>query len=231
MCERVNVMYGGHDHGGRARPTSCSRGPAIRTRSGCSRASRASTRRGRAKLHPIEGAAAGHAQPRRRACPFQPRCRLRGRAVAPGGAAAARDRAGHWVACFNPVPAERVGEQRAKAARRRRCSADNGNLVEVEHLKVWFPIKSRDRARPPCRRRARGRRRQLRDPPRRDARPRRRVGLRQVHGRADAAPPLQADRRARIVFDGQDITTLGEARAARRCAGGCRSSSRTRSRR
>ena len=41
--------------------------------------------------------------------------------------------------------------------------------------------------------------------PRRDARARRRVGLRQVDARADAGRPRDAERRARIEFDGQPV--------------------------
>ena len=56
MCERVNVMYAGMfmETGVRRAGLRARRG--IRTRSGCCRASRASTRRGGRKLQPIEGA-------------------------------------------------------------------------------------------------------------------------------------------------------------------------------
>src|SRR5256886_3648038 len=59
----------------------------------------------RAQLHPIEGA------PRNMlsapaACPFQPRCRYEvdlSRQEVPPLVEITRD---HWVACFNPVPAD-----------------------------------------------------------------------------------------------------------------------------
>ena len=78
--------------------------------------------------------------------------------------------------------------------------------------------------RPPAGRR----RRRPRRPPRRDARPRRRVRLRQVDARADDPAAARADR-------GRDRVRRRRPRRPRpqrdegRCAGTCRSSSRTRS--
>ena len=51
-----------------------------------------------------------------------------------------------------------------------------------------------------------GRRHDLRGPPRRDARPRRRVRLRQEHDRPGDDPAARADRRARVRFDGVDLS-------------------------
>ena len=91
-------------------------------------------------------------------------------------------------------------------------------LVEVDDLRVWFPItsgivldrhvgdvKAVDGV-------------TLRDRARRDARPRRRVGVRQVDARPRDPAPLRADRRARSSSTAQDITHLseGELRPLRR---------------
>jgi len=59
----------------------------------------------RAKLRPIEGSPRDMLSPPR-ACPFQPRCRYEvdlSRQEVPPLVEIARD---HWVACFNPVPAD-----------------------------------------------------------------------------------------------------------------------------
>ena len=81
----------------------------------------------------------------------------------------------------------------------------------------------------PAPQRAGGERRRLRDPARPDARHRRRVGLGQVDGRALHRPPdrperrLGAARRRRRRGHRDDVA----GRRSGRCAGGCRSSSRT----
>jgi len=59
----------------------------------------------RARLHPIEGAPPNMLRPPA-ACPFQPRCRYEvelSRLEVPPLVEITRD---HWVACFNPVPAD-----------------------------------------------------------------------------------------------------------------------------
>src|SRR4029453_6217384 len=64
--------------------------------------------------------------------------RVRGRAVAAGGAAARRDRAGPQGRLLQPG---RRGRGGAHPPRDGGMSA-NGSLVQVENLRVWFPIKS-----------------------------------------------------------------------------------------
>ena len=80
MCERVNVMYGGMFMES-ARPTSCSRDPATRTRSACCRACRGSTHAGAASCTPIHGAPRDMLTPPR-SCPFAAPLPLRGRRIA-----------------------------------------------------------------------------------------------------------------------------------------------------
>ena len=100
---------------------------------------------------------------------------------------------GHHVALLQPGARGRVA---ALAARRRGCVSSNGTpLVEIDDLKVWFPIRSGLVHGPARRRRQGGRRRLADDRARRDARPRRRVGLRQVDRRPRDPAPLRADRR------------------------------------
>ena len=87
--------------------------------------------------------------------------------------------------------------------------SSNGALVELEDLKVYFPIKSGHRSLD----RHVGDIKAVDgvtfdDPPRRDARPGRRVGLRQVDGRPGDPPALRRRRTGKIIFDGQDITKL-----------------------
>ena len=83
-------------------------------------------------------------------------------------------------------------------------------LVELDDLRVWFPIKSGMRPRPPRRRREGRGRRVVHDQARRDARTGRRVGLRKVDRSAARSCGSTSRRRGRIVFDGQDITTLSD---------------------
>src|SRR6185437_11093651 len=66
--------------------------------------------------------------------------RLRGRRVAAGGSGASRDRAGPPCRVLQPGACRRVGPR----ARGSGCVSTNGSkpLVEIEHLKVYFPIKS-----------------------------------------------------------------------------------------
>jgi peptide/nickel transport system ATP-binding protein/oligopeptide transport system ATP-binding protein len=59
----------------------------------------------RAKLRPIEGAPRDMLSPPR-ACPFQPRCRYEVPASRQEVPPLVELSPGHFVACFNPVPAE-----------------------------------------------------------------------------------------------------------------------------
>ncbi len=110
---------------------------------------------------------------------------------------------------------------RARLGARRPAAADRPGAQEA------LPDLRRDPA-PPDRHGLRGRRRRLRDHARRDVQPRRRVGLRQDHPRADGDPAHAVDRRPGRV---RRLRARGRRprRHAARCAGGCRSSSRTRS--
>ena len=71
---------------------------------------------------------------------------------------------------------------------------DAANLVEVDDLKVHFPIRAGHLQDDQGDGQG-GRRRHLRGPPRRDARPGRRVRLRQEHDRPGDDPAARADRR------------------------------------
>ena len=104
-----------------------------------------------------------------------------------------------------------------------------GPLIEVRHVKKYFPIRKGLLQRE-VGAGARGRRRELRGAGGRDARPRRRVGLRQVDARPDDRAAARADGRRDHLPRAAD---RGPRRAAScgRCAGRCRSSSRTRTRR
>src|SRR4029453_3235081 len=88
------------------------------------------------------GLAAEHAQPAERV-PVRATLPVRGGAVPSGGAESRGDRAGASGAVLQPGPRGRVA---AAAARRRGVNANgsaSGNaLVEVEDLKVYFPIRS-----------------------------------------------------------------------------------------
>ena len=105
MCERVNVMYGGHVHGvgaGRVLLFATPRHPY--TLGLLQSVPRLDAPR-RAKLRPIEGAPRDMLRPPA-ACPFQPRCRYEveeSRQSVPPLVEIAPD---HYVACFNPVPAD-----------------------------------------------------------------------------------------------------------------------------
>ena len=135
-------MYAGHVRRDRHAPSSSSRGRGTRTRSACSRACRGSTPAGGSKLQPIEGAPREHAQPAdgvpvRAALPLRGR-RSRCEELPP----LERDRARPPRRVLQPGPGRRVAASRAR--RRRGVTRRNGGgpLVEVDDLKVWFPIKS-----------------------------------------------------------------------------------------
>jgi len=83
----------------------------------------------RAKLRPIEGSPRDMLNPPR-ACPFQPRCRYKSTCRA-GGAAARRDLARRPLGRLPSIPSRRMNG-----------NWNYGNLVELEDLRVWFPIRS-----------------------------------------------------------------------------------------
>ena len=147
------------------------------------------------------------------------------------------------------LPAGRAGAD-AREARRSRCALLGDRARWVDRMTVTMPevgsvpaaaaaaTSSRSRTSRSTSRSGRassrpqrhgqgGRRGHLRGPPGRDARPGRRVGLRQEHDRSGDDPAARCDRRAR---SGSTGSTSASSRASpcARCAGGCRSSSRTR---
>jgi oligopeptide/dipeptide ABC transporter ATP-binding protein len=116
MCERVNVMYAGMfmETASADRLFASPRHPY--TLGLLQSVPRLDAPR-RARLHPIEGAPRDMLQ-EPQACPFQPRCRYevaQSRREVPPLVEIEPD---HFVACFNPVPAdawerERIGVARA----------------------------------------------------------------------------------------------------------------------
>ena len=225
MCERVNVMYAACSWRP-APPSRCSRGRGTRTRSACCRACRASTRarrsgcsRSRARRRRCAG--------RRRRVRSQPRCRYEVEQLARGGAAARGARAGPPRRVLQPGAGGRVGARaRRRRRERRRGAARRGRAPQglvpdqaaaslldrhVGDIKavddVSFTIRRGET-----------------------------LGLVGESGcgkstrRARDAAPLRADRRA-----GSSSTARTSRPSARascgRCAGGCRWSSRIRSRR
>ena len=216
MCERVNVMYAGMfvETGTADRLFAQPRHPY--TLGLLQSVPRLDAGR-RQKLQPIPGA------PRNMlsapaACPFAPRCRYEVEQSRAGGAAARADRARATTSrCFNPVPADEWqrdaarrarhdGERRSSRSRTSRSTSRSGAGIVLDRhvgdVKAVDGVSLHDRAR-------------------RDARPRRRVGLRQVDGRARAAAALRAD-------GGQDRRSTARTsrtsarRSCGRCAGGCR---------
>ncbi len=114
MCERVNVMYSGMfmETAPADRLFASPRHPY--TLGLLQSVPRLDAPR-RARLHPIEGAPRDMLDAPR-ACPFQPRCRyeveLSRQAVPP----LVEVESGHFVACFNPVPADEWQRERAVVA-------------------------------------------------------------------------------------------------------------------
>ena len=138
------------------------------------------------------------------ACRFSPRCHYASdvcRTDEPE--LTARGASGHLARCCGTEPGRMDQRDRdptpATATRRDRATAPartiRRNLVEVDDLKVHFPIRA-GHLQDGQRDGQGGRRRDLRGPPRRDARPGRRVRLRQEHDRAGHDPAPRADRRA-----------------------------------
>jgi oligopeptide transport system ATP-binding protein len=113
MCERVNVMYSGlfMETGGADQVFARPRHPY--TLGLLQSVPRLDASR-QTKLHPIEG------QPRDMlsapsACPFQPRCRFEVELSSEQVPPLVEIEPGHYVACFNPVPAEEWQSTRAAA--------------------------------------------------------------------------------------------------------------------
>ena len=105
ICERVKVMYAGTFVESGSRRPDLRRSRGIRTRSGCSRACRGSTRVASTALNPIAG------QPRNMleaptSCPFAPRCRFRQSRCDAELPLLRELEPGHEAACFFPVDAD-----------------------------------------------------------------------------------------------------------------------------
>ena len=84
----------------------------------------AARRRARTALHPIEGAPRNMLQPPA-ACPFAPRCRFEVDAVDAGGATARGDRARATRSrCFNPVPEDEWQSSAQQVASRERVDGN-----------------------------------------------------------------------------------------------------------
>ncbi|MBA3366229.1 MAG: ABC transporter ATP-binding protein [Actinobacteria bacterium] len=104
MCERVNVMYGGmFMETGSARQLFG--GPRHPYTLGLLQSIPRLDAARRTQLQPIEGRPRDMLSPPS-ACPFQPRCRYEVEASRNEVPPLAEIEPGHWVACFNPVPAE-----------------------------------------------------------------------------------------------------------------------------
>ncbi len=137
-------MYGGMFVETGVGRSSSSRGRGTRTRSACCRACRGSTR-------PAARPAARRSTARRATCCTPPRrlpvpaaLPLRGRRVARRSVPPlAEVEPGHFVACFNPVPGGRVGARAGPSwsPDERRRDGD-GTSSRSRTLKVYFPIKS-----------------------------------------------------------------------------------------
>ena len=83
-----------------------------------------------------EHAAAPHA------CPFQPRCRFEVDLSRREVPQLVEIEPGTCVACFNPVPVDEWDRDPRGRDGMSDCETGQAPLVELEHLKVYFPIKS-----------------------------------------------------------------------------------------
>jgi oligopeptide transport system ATP-binding protein len=114
MCERVNVMYGGTfvETGAAEQVFGTPRHPY--TLGLLQSVPRLDTPRGR-QLQPIAGAPRDMLQAPH-ACPFQPRCRFAIESCSAEVPPLTEIEPGHYVACFNPVPADEWGRSRVVKA-------------------------------------------------------------------------------------------------------------------
>ena len=191
-----------------------------RTRWACCSRSHASTRRAKTKLHPIQGNPRDALAPPA-FCPFQPRCRYEVDQSREEVPPLVEIEPGHAVACFNPVPEE---EWQGLAGGRGVVS-QNGALVELQDLKLYFPIKSGvvlDRHVGDIK---------AVDGVSFEIRRGETLGLvgesgcgKSTVGRAILR--LYEPTAGKVFFDGQDITHMDDESSAR-CGGACRWSSRT----
>ena len=92
---------------------------------------------------------------RRTRCPFAPRCRYAVDESLHEVPQLVEVEPGHFVACFNPVPADDMRSGRGRCTR----VSGNGDLVELENLQRLVPDPERRRAATASRRREGGRRR------------------------------------------------------------------------
>ena len=221
IADRVAVMYAGPDRGAGHARRDLLRPPAP-LHVGAAGLDRAASTAPRPERLPAIAGLPPSLADRPEGCHFRPRCphafaQVHARsppleARVPGGAGPPR-----------PLLARARGEARAARGRRARSAstarsgwreassgrtADGALLVEVEHLKLHFPIKEGIVFDREVGARARGRRRELRAARGRDAGAGRRVGLRQDHAVAHADAPARATDGA-IRFRGDDITHAG----------------------
>ena len=216
MCERVNVMYAGmFMETGSAEQLFAPPAPPVHARPAAERP--AARRRAADEAAADRGLAARTCCSAPPACPFQPRCRFEVEQSRLEVPPLRRDRARPAGRLLQPG-AGREWSGRGRPRLAEDAATAHGALVEVEDLRVWFPIKSGivldrhigdikavDDV-------------SFDDQPRRDARARRRVRLRQVDGRAHDPPPLRADRRQdRLRRQGHhDAVSESEIRPLRR---------------
>jgi oligopeptide/dipeptide ABC transporter ATP-binding protein len=113
MCERVNVMYGGmFMETGRAEAIFGS--PRHPYTLGLLQSVPRLDAARKARLHPIEGAPRDMLTPPQ-ACPFAPRCRYEVEQSRQAVPPLVEVEPGHFVACFNPVPADEWRRSREQA--------------------------------------------------------------------------------------------------------------------
>jgi oligopeptide/dipeptide ABC transporter ATP-binding protein len=116
MCERVNVMYAGLFVETASAKQLFAQPRHPYTLGLLQSVPRLDTARA-GKLHPIEGMPRNMLQPPT-ACPFQPRCRYEVDLSRQENPPLVEIERGHFVACFNPVPADEWQRERAAAVAR-----------------------------------------------------------------------------------------------------------------